>query len=169
MKHHSAETLYSLFIITSSKQWIIKKALVSLFWICLLRTLIKLIFLNFSLPGLVTNIALSWVKSNLVIRTFYVSIGGSVSSVFQLLCGMPWGSVLVSSQWFVITNSPSSTHLKLRTMPLNHLLTLLGSLVSSFMKAFRLHKHSSLRFHIGFPHHSQSTSYLHNNWSHYCL
>lgn len=41
--------------------------------------------------------ALSWFKSFLTNRTFSVGIGGSVSSVAPLTCGVPQGSILAPS------------------------------------------------------------------------
>jgi len=43
----------------------------------------------------ISSTALSWIKSYLLNRFFYVNIQNSKSSVFQLLYGVPQGSVLV--------------------------------------------------------------------------
>jgi len=42
----------------------------------------------------ISSTALSWIKSYLLNRSFYVNIVNSKSSVFQLLYGVPWSSTL---------------------------------------------------------------------------
>ena len=56
----------------------------------------------------ITSTALSWVKSYLLNRSFYVSIEDSVSSVYQLLYGVPQGSVL-GPLLFILYTTPLST------------------------------------------------------------
>jgi len=53
--------------------------------------------------------ALSWIKSYLLNRSFYVNIEHSKSSVFQLLDGVPQGSVLGPLILFIIYTTPLST------------------------------------------------------------
>jgi len=42
----------------------------------------------------ISSTALSWIKSDLLNRSYYINIENSKSSVFQLLYGVPQGSVL---------------------------------------------------------------------------
>ena len=56
----------------------------------------------------ISSIALSWIKSYLLNRSFYVNIENSQSSVFQLLYGVPQGSVL-GPLLFILYTSPLST------------------------------------------------------------
>jgi hypothetical protein len=56
----------------------------------------------------ITSTALSWVKSYLLNRSFYVKIEDSVSSVYQLLYGVPQGSVL-GPLLFILYTTPLST------------------------------------------------------------
>jgi len=56
----------------------------------------------------ISSTALSWInKSYLVNRSFYVNIENSKSSVFQLLYGVPQGSVL-GSLLFILYTTPLS-------------------------------------------------------------
>jgi hypothetical protein len=67
----------------------------------------------------ITSTALFWIKSYLLNLSFYVSIGNSVSSVHQLLYGVPRGSVLgpllfilyTTTLSTVISNSSVNHHL----------------------------------------------------------
>ena len=56
----------------------------------------------------ITSTALSWVKSYLLNRSFYVSIEDSISAVYQLLYGVPQGSVL-GPLLFILYTTPLST------------------------------------------------------------
>ena len=56
----------------------------------------------------ISSTALFWVKSYLLNRSFYVSIDNSQSSVFQLLYGVPQGSVL-GPLLFILYTTPLST------------------------------------------------------------
>jgi hypothetical protein len=56
----------------------------------------------------ITSTALSWVKSYLFNRNFYVSIDGATSSVHKLLYGVPQGSVL-GPLLFIMYTTPLST------------------------------------------------------------
>jgi len=56
----------------------------------------------------ISSTALSWVKSYLINRSFHVSIDNSHSSVFQLLYGVPQGSVL-GPLLFILYTTPLST------------------------------------------------------------
>jgi len=56
----------------------------------------------------ISSTALSWIKSYLLNRSFYVNIQNSNSSVFQLLCGVPQGSVL-DPLLFILYTTPLST------------------------------------------------------------
>jgi hypothetical protein len=56
----------------------------------------------------ISSTALSWVKSYLVNRSFHVSIDNSKSSIFQLLYGVPQGSVL-GPLLFILYTTPLST------------------------------------------------------------
>ena len=56
----------------------------------------------------ITSTALSWLKSYLLNRSFYVNIDNSKSSVFQLLYGVPQGSVL-GPLLFILYTTPLST------------------------------------------------------------
>jgi len=65
----------------------------------------------------ISSTALSWIKSYLLNRSFYVNIENSKSSVFQLLYGVPEGSVLdplllnITPLSTVISNSSANHHL----------------------------------------------------------
>ena len=56
----------------------------------------------------ISSTALSWIKSYLLNRSFYVNIENSKSSVFQLLYGVPQGSVL-GPLLFILYTTPLST------------------------------------------------------------
>jgi len=56
----------------------------------------------------ISSTALSWIKSYLLNLSFYVNTENSKSSVFQLLYGVPQGSVL-GSLLFILYNTPLST------------------------------------------------------------
>jgi hypothetical protein len=56
----------------------------------------------------ICSTALSWIKSYLLNRSFYVNIENSKSSVFQLLYGVPQGSVL-GPLLFILYTTPLST------------------------------------------------------------
>jgi len=56
----------------------------------------------------ISSIALSWFKSYLLNRSFYVNIQNSKSSEFQLLYGVPQGFVL-SPLLFILYTTPLST------------------------------------------------------------
>jgi len=56
----------------------------------------------------ISSTALSWIKSYLLNRSFYVNIENSKSSVFQLLYGVPQGSAL-GSLLFILYTTPLST------------------------------------------------------------
>ena len=56
----------------------------------------------------VSRRALSWIQSYLLNRSFYVNIENSKSSVFQLLYGVPQGSVL-GPLLFILYTTPLST------------------------------------------------------------
>jgi Reverse transcriptase (RNA-dependent DNA polymerase) len=56
----------------------------------------------------ITSTALSWVKSYLLNRPSYVSIEDSVSPVYQLLYGVPQGSVL-GLLLFILYTTPLTT------------------------------------------------------------
>ena len=62
----------------------------------------------------ISSIALSWIKSYLLNRSFYVNIENSQSSVFQLLYGVPQGSVL-GPLLFILNTSPLSTMIVLQS------------------------------------------------------
>jgi hypothetical protein len=63
----------------------------------------------------ITSTALSWVKSYLLNRNFYVSIDGATSSVHKLLYGVPQGSVL-GPLLFILYTTPLSTVTHLQTI-----------------------------------------------------
>ena len=56
----------------------------------------------------ITSTALSWIQSYLLNRSFYVNVEYSKSSVFQLLYGVPQGSVL-GYLLFILYTTPLST------------------------------------------------------------
>ena len=56
----------------------------------------------------ITSTALSWIQSYLLNRSFYVNVENSKSSVFQLLYGVPQGSVL-GPLLFILYTTPLST------------------------------------------------------------
>jgi hypothetical protein len=56
----------------------------------------------------ISSTALSWIKSYLVNRSFYVNIENTKSAVFQLLYGVPQGSVL-GPLLFILYTTPLST------------------------------------------------------------
>jgi len=56
----------------------------------------------------ISSTTLSWIKSYLLNRSFYVNIENSKSSVFQLLYGVPQGSVL-SPLLFILYTPPLSS------------------------------------------------------------
>jgi len=56
----------------------------------------------------ISSTALSWIKSYLLNRSFYVNIDNSTSSVFQLLYGVPQRSVL-GPLLFILCTTPLST------------------------------------------------------------
>ena len=67
-----------------------------------------ILFERFSAWFAITSFALSWVKSYVLNRSFYVSIEDSVSSVYQILYGIPQGSVLCR-RLFILYTIPLST------------------------------------------------------------
>jgi len=89
--------LFSPFMIISSKPRVIKRSLVLLFLTltAAFDTIDHSILLE-SLPSWsgISSTALSWIKSYLLNRSFYVNIKNSKLSVCQLLYGVPQGSVL---------------------------------------------------------------------------
>ena len=56
----------------------------------------------------ITSTALSWIKSYLLNRTFYVNIENTKSSLFQLLYGVPQGSVR-GPPFFILYSTPLTT------------------------------------------------------------
>jgi len=61
-----------------------------------------------SSTSLSLSFSLSWIKSYLLNRSFYVNLENSKSSVFQLLFGVPQGSVL-GPLLFILYTTPLST------------------------------------------------------------
>jgi len=57
----------------------------------------------------ISSTALSWIKSYLLNRSFYVNIENSKSSAFQLLYGVPQGFVL-GPLLFILYTTPLSTN-----------------------------------------------------------
>jgi len=65
----------------------------------------------------ISSTALSWIKSYLLNRSFYVNIENSKTSVFQLLYGVPQGSVLGPILFILYTTPLSSVISKFISEP----------------------------------------------------
>ena len=99
----------------------LQKVIVLLFLICLLLLILLIIqsFLSVCLSSWfgITSTALSWIKSYLQNRSFFVNIDNSKSSSYQLLYGVPQGSVL-GPLLFILYTTPLSTVIS--QSPVNH-------------------------------------------------
>jgi len=95
-------------MIISAKPWVINKSLVSSWLVCCFWHY-RSFYSSWTSFILVWHFstALYWIKSYLLNRSFYVNIENSKSSVFQLLYGVPQGSVL-GPILFILYTTPLS-------------------------------------------------------------
>jgi Reverse transcriptase (RNA-dependent DNA polymerase) len=97
----------------SLRLWVFSKLLVSLFLTCLLLSAFNTINHSILLERLsawfgITSAALSWIKSYLLNRSFYVNVENTKSYLLQLLYGVPQRSVL-GPLFIILYTTPLST------------------------------------------------------------
>ena len=105
-RHSFLRPLCYLFMTTSLRLRVFSKLLVSLFltYLLLSTPLIILFFLNGSAWFGITSTALSSIKSYLPNCSFYFNVENTMSSLFQLLYGVPQGSILEPLLLILYTN-----------------------------------------------------------------
>ena len=82
----------------------------------------------------ITSTSLSWIQSYLLNRSFYVNVENAKSSVFQLLYGVPQGSVL-GPLLFILYTTPLSTVISKSSAYHHHLYSDDTQLLLSFSAA----------------------------------